>query len=937
MAEIGPLSSETSFSSGALTESSSNIASFSSTPPTTLSPDSMSLASDPDVPKHGSIVTPLLDAAIPLLEDAQKAQIQQMERDFDRKPRNTSPPAEAQEPNDQSGRHTPVANAIVVEPLPEEPPFAGRARRARASLPVYNLAKLSGTRPYTKRVANGEPVDSKRRRTIASDTPATDSDETANGDTDVPPKAPEPVQDGIDAMGLDLPAAAVAPSSPTTPNRARRIIKKPKSVKLTIKSTKSTPAPAASITRRATRLSGEPVASLTSKITALGKRSRKTVEKGLDRMTHELRRLQDTNEFAHIDTRPVRYTVWSNGKYIDPDAPEEEAAATPPRKKARTSESATAAQPDKEPEIDAEKKEATGPVPKKRRVKKWLDRGLYSGQDTPVDVFQNLNAQDKKKLASLPELIRPVKPNKTLPSPMYNGLRMLMNGRDFKLPFDICSPLPPGQPKPAHYRTMTKNRFVGDASAYWKKTPHFGDFASKCVCKPEDGCAEDCQNRIMLYECDETNCNVGKAHCQNRAFQNLQERTKTGGRYRVGVEVVKTSDRGYGVRSNRCFEPNQIIMEYTGEIITEEECDRRMNEVYKDNECYYLMSFDQNMIIDATTGSIARFVNHSCSPNCRMIKWIVSGQPRMALFAGDRPIMTGEELTYDYNFDPFSAKNVQKCLCGSPNCRGVLGPKPKEVKPPKPPKETKKSVKGTIKTGKRKLKEMLAGGDEEEPEKPAKKVKLVIKKAKKPSLSSAGLKAAKGAAKSAVKGATLIIRRGVASVSTNTKLALGSSTKKSTTKKAAATRKSITTSKKSTTTDKEAPRVKRKYVKKNTPRVKVSSRSSSLTTIVAAGSASEKKKTAGPGKKTPKTKKMTPASSAKSTPKKSATPSSSVKVASGRKRTPSWKVLNSASPDSEMAAGDAVSAKNTPSSAKSRNALDMARSDKIWVVDDDDE
>lgn len=88
----------------------------------------------------------------------------------------------------------------------------------------------------------------------------------------------------------------------------------------------------------------------------------------------------------------------------------------------------------------------------------------------------------------------------------------------------------------------------------------------------------------MLYECDEKNCNIGKEHCMNRAFQNLQERTKKGGRYRVGVEVMKTADRGYGVRSNRCFRPNQIIMEYTGEIITEEECERRMNEIYKNNE-----------------------------------------------------------------------------------------------------------------------------------------------------------------------------------------------------------------------------------------------------------------------------------------------------------------------------------------------------------------
>jgi histone-lysine N-methyltransferase ASH1L len=114
--------------------------------------------------------------------------------------------------------------------------------------------------------------------------------------------------------------------------------------------------------------------------------------------------------------------------------------------------------------------------------------------------------------------------------------------------------------------------------------PHFYDSASKCVCKPEDGCGEDCQNRIMLYECDETNCNIGPEFCQNRAFQDLAERTKKGGRYRIGVEVFKTEDRGYGVRANRCFEPNQIIMEYTGEIITVEECERRMNEEYKDNE-----------------------------------------------------------------------------------------------------------------------------------------------------------------------------------------------------------------------------------------------------------------------------------------------------------------------------------------------------------------
>lgn len=122
------------------------------------------------------------------------------------------------------------------------------------------------------------------------------------------------------------------------------------------------------------------------------------------------------------------------------------------------------------------------------------------------------------------------------------------------------------------------------------------------------------------------------------------------------------------------------------------------------------MSFDQHMIIDATKGSIARFVNHSCQPNCHMVKWIVGRKPRMALFAGDKPIMSGDELTYDYNFDPFSAKNVQECRCGSANCRGVLGPKPKDVKPVKPVKETiKAAVKATLKAGKRSLAQFLSG------------------------------------------------------------------------------------------------------------------------------------------------------------------------------------------------------------------------------------
>lgn len=578
--------------------------------------------------------------------------------------------------------------------------------------------------------------DTIRVATPLPDTPSEDADKL--------------VHDGVDALDLQWSIKKLK-----TPRTARHR----KSERLQTPSTRSS-------SRLASRMD-EP---LVNKLSQLGRKGRKAMEKGSVRMSRELRRLQDTKEFAHIDDELVVHTVWSKGKLVVEKGPEK---TWPTRKRAKTEEVATK---------DEEKQEESRLIiaSKGRRAKKYLDRGLYAGQDLPLHITMGLTNAEKKKLSQIPELSRPAPPNKILPLPIFNGMRLLLNGRDFKLPFNICNPLPPGQPKPDEWRKMTKNRFIGDSLYYWKKSPYLSDL-STCVCTPEDGCGEDCQNRIMLYECDDVNCNVGKEHCTNRAFASLMERKAKGGKYRIGVEVVKTADRGYGVRSNRCFEAGQIIMEYTGEIITEEECDRRMNEIYKDNEvslsrhrwklldatdivkCYYLMSFDQNMIIDATTGSIARFVNHSCNPNCRMIKWIVAGQPRMALFAGDKPIMTGEELTYDYNFDPFSAKNVQKCLCGEKNCRGVLGPKPKEVKP----KDVVRTspVKNSLKAGKRKLKELTDGDDNEA--KPAKKRK--VKPTLKRSLSDASLKVTKGTAKG-----SKAVKRRVSTLSLNTKTTPGS-------------------------------------------------------------------------------------------------------------------------------------------------------------------
>ncbi|KAI3397321.1 hypothetical protein diail_10978 [Diaporthe ilicicola] len=729
--ELPALPSESSFQfSGFPTDASSNNASFTSTPPTTVA-DAASVASDTS--KHEITATiPALDApaaSTPVTGSAEPAErVEKIEQiNHIEHIEQTVQVATDQPP--QPDQETPEAST----PGPDnETPTPRRARSGRTSThaPVYNLAKLAGTHIHGKRRANGDSVKDKRRRTTSGDTLVADNGATTN------PSLDSIVQRGVDALDLNW-----SLSAPTSPSAALGDAK----TKSAANNKKQKARPALS-TRISTRSSGAAAAeAIITKAASAGKRGRKMLEN--TRIPRELRRLQDTNEFTGVEAKPVLHTIWSNGKYVDPN--ELDVDGEPLRKKAKKERAAT--NPEPEPELEASKEETPTIAPKQKRIKTWLDKGLYAGQPAPLDYTKGMSAAEKKKLAQHPELAPTGKVNKTLPLPMFAGLRLLINGRDFKLPFDVCNPLPPGQPKPDEWRKMTKNRFVGDAGTYWRKTDHFKDYQSKCICKPEDGCTEDCQNRIMLYECDDTNCNAGKEYCHNRAFQNLTARTKKGGRFRVGVEVVKTSDRGYGVRSNRCFEPNQIIMEYTGEIITQAECETRMNEKYKDNECYYLMAFDQNMIIDATTGSIARFVNHSCAPNCRMEKWIVGGQPRMALFAGERPIMTGDELTYDYNFDPFSAKNVQKCLCGSANCRGVLGPKaPNLPRGEAQIKSVKGSIKETVKAatkaGKRKLMALLEG--EEDAGGPNKKRKVIKATGVKRSLSAKAAAAVKKTANS---------------------------------------------------------------------------------------------------------------------------------------------------------------------------------------------
>lgn len=311
----------------------------------------------------------------------------------------------------------------------------------------------------------------------------------------------------------------------------------------------------AKATRRSSRVTLLEKASDVAELAAssLGKRSRDAVEKGMDKLGELKRR---------ASTRPKSMLQPST-------TPSFEGPTTKKRRLSEADAMKSAA------EVDPVKRK---PVPRAKN-KRWLTSGLYTGQHREFDA-RFTGSKNQRRISAKHNL--PRKENKTLPLPMFAGERTLEKGRDFKLPFDVFSPLPPGQPKPDEWRKTNKNVFIGDAASEWRT--HKFEEVSRCMCTEETKCDENCQNRFMFYECDEKNCNLRDRFCGNRSFHDLQMRKEVGGKYRAGVEVIKTDDRGYGVRSNRTFNPNQVIVEYTGEIITQYECERRMRTIYKDNE-----------------------------------------------------------------------------------------------------------------------------------------------------------------------------------------------------------------------------------------------------------------------------------------------------------------------------------------------------------------
>ncbi|KAH9827209.1 histone methyltransferase [Teratosphaeria destructans] len=128
-------------------------------------------------------------------------------------------------------------------------------------------------------------------------------------------------------------------------------------------------------------------------------------------------------------------------------------------------------------------------------------------------------------------------------------------------------------------------------------------------------------------------------------FNQLKKRKKL-------VKFDRSAIHGWGLYAEENIAQNELIIEYVGEKVRQKVADLREIKYEKQGVgSSYLFRMMDDEIVDATKkGGIARFINHSCNPNCtaKIIK--VEGTPRIVIYAL-KDIYTNDELTYDYKFE----------------------------------------------------------------------------------------------------------------------------------------------------------------------------------------------------------------------------------------------------------------------------------------------
>lgn len=172
--------------------------------------------------------------------------------------------------------------------------------------------------------------------------------------------------------------------------------------------------------------------------------------------------------------------------------------------------------------------------------------------------------------------------------------------------------------------------------------------------------------RNSFHECSPENCAFTAAGnaCGNRPFAEYVPCLDD-------FQTKQIEHQGLGLFSTRSYSPDELIIEYCGEIIPAHPASAGL----RDSRSEFTLKFVDGYKLDITTrASAARFINHSCHPNARLQLWHVNGAPRLGVFAA-KAITSDVQITCDYNaggFFNYGTRRKLPCSCGSFNCAGFI-------------------------------------------------------------------------------------------------------------------------------------------------------------------------------------------------------------------------------------------------------------------------
>ena len=201
--------------------------------------------------------------------------------------------------------------------------------------------------------------------------------------------------------------------------------------------------------------------------------------------------------------------------------------------------------------------------------------------------------------------------------------------------------------------SCVRNAFFCTKHCVWGQKSR--NFYRGCACKAGQCRTKSCSCFAAKRECDPDLCRACGACSDKPNAPATHQRCRNdniGMRRHCHLLLAESSieDAGWGVYTKNALKKGDFVHEYVGEVISQEEAERR-GRIYDKVNRSYLFNLSSDYVVDASRkGNKTKFANHSSKPNCYTRMICVNGDIRIGLFAKE-DIEAQSELFFDYRYD----------------------------------------------------------------------------------------------------------------------------------------------------------------------------------------------------------------------------------------------------------------------------------------------